>query len=1020
MLLLLVFSLFIFSKAPYIEAEEISLETDDGSTIKELYNFGEVLNLSSSTLKYDGKEYKAVPILYLPNGQVISTNKVELTQSGLYTLKFSALLSSGREISKKFNFVVTEQLYSVGSEKSTLRYGNPEKYATDQQGILLSLANGDIFTYNKIIDLREKKASDSILKLFVIPHNIGISDALNIHVRFTDIYDPTNYVTVTAKDSGTLGSWGVGGIYMVANSRQQLPTGIEHSTGAIHINNLYGTGARFPMSGIPKDGGQIGEYYFEICWDYGERKVYGSSYYRLTGNNQLIADLDAPYMNVPWMGFTTGEVIMSIYASSYNMDTMNMVITNINGDNIEENSFKDNNAPDITIYTDAYGNGSGPFEAVVGKPFKIFEANALSKYDKDIVVGTSVYFNSDDGTKINCNIINGCFTPQLEGSYTIVYTAVDRFGNDTIEEIQVDAVNKTNQLFLFPIDEEKSAYAGQEIKLVSDLHILNNTGDTNVSITATLRSNPEIKYDINTIDYSFIPYYAGIYDIEYHYSDYIDKKVYESTLVVAFGDKPVFASKPVFPRYLIKDNKFVLPEIVAYDISEGSPLPIDYSISVLEDDSGDAKAVTGGVYTVQATQSVKFVYTASKGAQSETFTSETIPVIDVKQNNALDITKYFKVVNGSFEKTAHKDYISLSTTQNSSSLIFINSLQAFNFELQFNPDGLKNNFNAVNIYLTDSINPNICLKMTYSKKSTSASGFKLNDTGFAYEIKNNFYEADNSIFVFRYNNEDLQVYPSIGLSVDVEYDFNKNPFSGFPSNKVYLEIELSGLTGDSALKVYKLNNQPLCKIEEGEEKAPEIHVEHSSGDRIIGDVVTIAPVYAYDVLDSFVSLEVYVISPDGSYVIDNNGLALDGSINPSDYYTFTIDLPGQYVVEYLAIDGAGNYTDFSYYINVIDVQAPNITLNGIVETGKVNKSIKVAQATAVDNSDLNIIVYVFVECPDGSIIYLEGDAFTPETAGVYKVNYITGIVKKIGKDTVYIQGDEDGNIGFKQYVINVS
>ena len=376
--------------------------------------------------------------------------------------------------------------------------------------------------------------------------------------------------------------------------------------------------------------------------------MYGSKYrYRA---NLLIADLDdTSYMTVPWKGFTTGEVLMSIHALGYQANTMNIVITNINGENLEENIFVDTEAPDIVIETRPYGSSYNTFEAVTQKPFKIFKATAYDKYDKAVDVVSSVYFNYGNNEETICNITDGYFTPSVQGLYTIVYTATDKFGNCSTEEIQINAINKTKKLSLFLDDEVKSSYSGQNVKIVSRLDILNNTGMINLRITATLRSDPKIKYEINTLDYSFTPYYEGIYDIEYFYSDYIDEKTYNSILDVVPGNKPVFDLLPDLPRYLIKGNKLVLPDAVAYDLSGGRPVPVEYSISVLEDDSAQPKAITEGYYLVEATETAEIIYTASSGGNNVTY-SKKLPVINTGYSNVLDMTKYFQDVSGSFQK----------------------------------------------------------------------------------------------------------------------------------------------------------------------------------------------------------------------------------------------------------------------------------------------------------------------------------------------------------------------------------
>ena len=68
---------------------------------------------------------------------------------------------------------------------------------------------------------------------------------------------------------------------------------------------------------------------------------------------------------------------------------------------------------------------------------------------------------------------------------------------------------------------------------------------------------------------------------------------------------------------------------------------------------------------------------------------------------------------------------------------------------------------------------------------------------------------------------------------------------------------------------------------------PELYVKASTGDRKVGEIITIKPAYAFDVLNSMYPCS-NVTAPDGSYVKNNNGLAMDGNVNPSATHSFTI------------------------------------------------------------------------------------------------------------------------------------
>ena len=107
-------------------------------------------------------------------------------------------------------------------------------------------------------------------------------------------------------------------------------------------------------------------------------------------------------------------------------------------------------------------------------------------------------------------------------------------------------------------------------------------------------------------------------------------------------------------------------------------------------------------------------------------------------------------------------------------------------------------------------------------------------------------------------------------------------------------------------------------------------------------------------------------------------------------------------------DSAGNGELYAYSINVINTQAPEITLSGIQTEVTAGKSVVLAQATVTDNVTPaeELKVFVVVVCPNWETVMAEaGKAFKPDQYGTYTVWY-------------YVT-DGDGNIATKSYQFTV-
>ena len=93
---------------------------------------------------------------------------------------------------------------------------------------------------------------------------------------------------------------------------------------------------------------------------------------------------------------------------------------------------------------------------------------------------------------------------------------------------------------------------------------------------------------------------------------------------------------------------------------------------------------------------------------------------------------------------------------------------------------------------------------------------------------------------------------------------------------------------------------------------------------------------------------------------------------------------GKYEVIYTPKDSSGNGNNYSYYITVVDREAPTVTLSGGDKTAKIGDKIEIAKIQASDNLD-DVTIRVYLYCPDGVLRLISGDYFVVEIAGVYEV-----------------------------------
>ena len=302
--------------------------------------------------------------MIFPDGSATQKKTFVLNEGGSYVIRYTATVE-GRKISAEESFLVNRENYSFSGTGSSAQYGAHPVYATERQGLVTKIARGETLYFNQAIDLGKLEKTDARMVFFATPSTIGVPDATNLRIRFTDAYDGENYVEAELRDvSFVQGDWAIHHTYSVAKSSAQPYKGIEGSN--IHYSDPYGHPSVFSLSGVPMNGGEPGSENFILKFDYADRQI-------LDADGMIIDLDDATYFTDLWQGFTTGECFISVYAEMYQATHVNLVITELFGLDLSAEGFVDVQKPVIAVDTEGMDESALP-NARPGTEYRLFPA----------------------------------------------------------------------------------------------------------------------------------------------------------------------------------------------------------------------------------------------------------------------------------------------------------------------------------------------------------------------------------------------------------------------------------------------------------------------------------------------------------------------------------------------------------------------------------------------------------------------------------------------------------------------
>lgn len=951
-------------------------------------------------------------VLYPSGNAMNAAGTLTLSEVGVYTVYYSAEVN-GQTVSAQETFTVNDALYTVGS-LSQAAYGTMPASAIDivpadmreqapfdtfdklaeREGIVLSLASGDTFRYNRLIDLSDNTAADNLISLFPMPETYGYADADRVILRFTDAYDADNYVEIFIVWRDEYWQWSMVAVYAAPNG--QTPVSYETSSGTVW-KGIGGWGGRYLYSSWAWNFAYISDMtkaVTNIRWDYAAQNIYASP--GAEGDADPVAKLtDYAYFESLFEGFTTGEAFLSISASSYRANACNMMIYEIDGHDLSAADFTADARPVLTVDTDGYEPDALP-HAAVGVPYRIFPASAAHAYDGAVPVSAQVWYNyhSDRSTLVASD--GGAFVPARPGSYTIVYTATDRAGHTETETLDITADTAGEMTFSLT-DAASGGVAGTTVKLFDGVEPAGARGRVTYVSEVTYAETGEA-YAVNAKDNTFFPMRAGDYTVRVVCSDYVSDVAKEFTLTITPGETPFITDEPTVPRYFIRGASYKLPALTGYVFADGEPTEKAADLTVLGDGLTPIAAGGDGKYAVGAYGSVTLTYTVTDGSRTSAPLTYVVPVVDTGYGGEkLSLDKYFQPTTGedSFaepdkettEIVFRTDAGHAAASGGRAEMTFINSVQARSFEFRFATLAGSTSMDAIRIRLSDLSDDGNAIELVFSAEG-SRTMVRVNG-GTPYFLNTSFNNPVNDYYTIRYAAATRRVLFLSGDStqnIEVTHTPDGRAFTGFSGDMVNFSFACEGVFGPAAVRVMRLNNQTFNNLD-SDIIAPEYMIENMRSERELGSTFTLPEAAAADVLDPNVTLTL-AVTCGGEYVRSTDGVLLDGTCDPYRSYSFVLDSTEAYTIRYNAADSNRAATAMQYIVSVRDFTRATITLpEGYATAAKVGDVVTAADPVLSEEGAL----VVYLGLPNGTITKFVSDGgpyrFTAAEAGTYTVFY---------------------------------
>lgn len=896
-----------------------SAATDDNATesdtaLQALYKIGSEIDIPDGKVNVDGKEYAAQKVVITPDGRAYETDRIKADKLGVYTVEYRAF-ADGQYYAQKKQFETYADMFAVTEGRA--EYGKETRYQTGFDGIKVSLNEGGVFTSNHIVDLRKLDRKTPFFRMFATPSaGAGKRDVRNVFIQLTDVYDSNNFVTIVGQSVDEMNDsnpWWINNFYISATAVGGVRTGIEWGT-AVHVGNDFGYPINYSLYGYRNFGNSVGKEFYELSYDYGENRLYVPT----AEEGRYIIDLDDPrYFGNSWKGFTTGEVTVSVWGTSYREDWFDFFITKIGDNDLSVQTFVDRVAPVITVEK----KGETP-TASCGLPYTVFPATASDGFSGVVPVSVRVFYNYNGDNRYELPIKDGRFVPREKGVYTLEYTAVDYAGNTETQTVTVncDDVDRTLRLTLGDIP--ASGKTGETIML-APAEATGGVGAVELKTTVMFGDKK-----ITISDGGFVPNETGRYTVETTATDFGGQTASERyDIDVTANDRSVI-EKACLPDYMVADCTYVIPVVTAYDPNTKQSVACSVKVN--------GEQLRDGIYNVpENAVETEIVYEA--GSSSKTY---LVPIITYISYASLFVSDG-GVTDGANGVTLADGEFLFANALSNDIAIGVSVGAGSKLELSF----------------TDYNDAEICAKVELNsgrhEVTYDAMRCKLfvdGEQACAVRLGSGVRfggRVNGSAVVRSINGRNMygEERDEVKISVDGYYDLNAAYGKAFtvlsavaykvlkpngavsvtvtdPRGAVVLEAPASeshavvaDILGEYTV-TYRAGSAVISfKINAVDRTAPDIVVNGAPPASVtMGEMFTVPFATAHDDIDGNVNVSCYVVFPDGMI---NNISLLDSTAGPSGYSVRLTKL-GKHKIRYFAVDSEGNYAVREFIVTVSD------------------------------------------------------------------------------------------------------
>ena len=676
---------------------------------------------------------------------------------------------------------------------------------------------------------------------------------------------------------------------------------------------------------------------------------------------------------------------MSITGDSYTLGVANLMITRIGVNNLKDEFIVDKEAPEITVDFGEYEEDNLP-QAGKGLTYPVFNATAKDKIFGATEVKATVYFNYESQQRYQVDVKDGKFATDAVGYYTIEYLAYDGFKNESKKLVTVYCGETTPSLSVTAVDGYATNGGTGALILPAEIEYTGGTGIVKTYATAQIADGEEF-----VIDNGFRPEIDGVYTIRLYAVDMLGKTAtftYDLTIVI--NDKPVFLDEPILPRFFLVGYKYILPELSAYDYSSGTErIELETTIAVKDGkNGGEERALSSNQtdFVADADGFATVIYKAT-GAKGSNAVEYKVRVIDGWRdidNYSIDMKKYFYGENITVTDNAENIRVSATTD---TSYTFVNPVIANRFETKFSI--IDGNFDCLQLVLEDSKDPSIrfTVEIDNAQGQLENAPLRINGVALRYRPIAGFDNGNDFYFIYDELNKLLQDDVSLKTSI---VNADGSAFEGFKSGLVYMTVNLIGVHGEAEIAWKNFGGQILSNSDY-DIIAPSIKLSEDYASKY--SINTVAEIYsavAADVLSPEVYTSMTVRDPKGKIVTDVNGLKLEDVPYDRSYF-INLEMYGSYSVKYTAMDWMEREREYPFALLVVDDHAPEITLEKQLKTEiKKGQKLEIVKATANDNVDGKVDVFVYLVNPSGIISKVTaGEKVVLSTAGVYQLRYMS-------------------------------